>query len=752
MLRQPRFKPHLTPVVLPGEGVLLLSETAQRVLHGAVYERLVPLLDGSRDVDALIAALADVCEPAHVYYALMLLEKNAHLCEAMPALDEAGAAFWSGLGADPIAARTALASQCVSLVCVGGVDPSPVRAALGRAGVRVVDASGPADDPALSVVLTDDYQRGALHAHTSALRQAGRPWLVARPHGHQLWLGPLYLPQAAGCHHCLVKRLARHSAAKQTAVARLGLGQPIVDAAVALPTGPQLFAELIALEIARQLAGAPVNTAGALVTFDTRTLATETHRLVPDPWCLVCGEAPVPEAKPLVLRACKAHVMHDGGHRHVAPEQTLARHQHLVSPITGLVKELVPVMDTPIAQVYVAGHNAALRFERLDDLKRSLRQLSAGKGASATQAKTSALCEALERYSGERQGDEVVVTASYRQLHERHGEGVIHPNAIMRFSDRQYAGRTAWNARNTRFNRVPEPLDAALPIDWTPVWSLTQARHVYLPTQLLYFGAPATSGVSRLFCIGCSNGNALGNTLEEAVLQGLFELVERDATALWWYPRLRKPAIDLASLDDHWVHALIDWYAARGRDCWALDLTTDLGIPAVIALSRLRAAGEERIIFGLGCHLDARIAIQRAFAEMNQLLGAAEARIDGAGLGDANTRSWLASATLANQPYLAPDPGQAPRRVGEFPTRHSGDLLLDLHTCREIIERHGMHLLVLDQTRRDVGLPVVKVLVPGLRHFWARFGAGRLYEVPLAMGWLAHAPSEDSLNPIPIFI
>jgi len=53
----------------------------------------------------------------------------------------------------------------------------------------------------------------------------------------------------------------------------------------------------------------------------------------------------------------------------------------------------------------------------------------------------------------------------------------------------------------------------------------------------------------------------------------------------------------------------------------------------------------------------------------------------------------------------------------------------------------------LDQTRPDIGLRVVKVFVPGMRHFWARFGPGRLYDVPVAMGWVERPLTEDQLNP-----
>ncbi|HYH95731.1 YcaO-like family protein, partial [Hyalangium sp.] len=59
--------------------------------------------------------------------------------------------------------------------------------------------------------------------------------------------------------------------------------------------------------------------------------------------------------------------------------------------------------------------------------------------------------------------------------------------------------------------------------------------------------------------------------------------------------------------------------------------------------------------------------------------------------------------------------------------------------------------LVLDQTRPDIGLSAVKVIVPGLRHFWPRLGPGRLYDVPVRMGWLRQAREEGELNPFPFF-
>ena len=64
----------------------------------------------------------------------------------------------------------------------------------------------------------------------------------------------------------------------------------------------------------------------------------------------------------------------------------------------------------------------------------------------------------------------------------------------------------------------------------------------------------------------------------------------------------------------------------------------------------------------------------------------------------------------------------------------------------------GLEVLVVDHTRPDVELPVVKVIVPGLRHFWRRLAPGRLYDVPMTLGERAIRNDEDTLNPVAMFL
>ena len=122
------------------------------------------------------------------------------------------------------------------------------------------------------------------------------------------------------------------------------------------------------------------------------------------------------------------------------------------------------------------------------------------------------------------------------------------------------------------------------------------------------------------------------------------------------------------------------------------------------------------------------------------------------GMYDAETRHWLDNATLVNQPYLNPNPQTRLRTASDYPCKSTDDIKDDVDICRSRIERLGLDMLVLDQTRADIGIPVVKVVVPGLRHFRARFAPGRLYEVPVQLGLLSKPLSEVELNPIPVFL
>jgi ribosomal protein S12 methylthiotransferase accessory factor len=651
-------------------------------------------------------------------------------------------AYWDGCGVDG-AAVAARGLGAVGLAAVG-VAGDRVEAALRQAGIGVVAGTVPAPGTELTIVLCDDYLNPGLADIDAAHRAAERPWFLAGPACARVWLGPFFRPGASACWHCLAHRLWGHRHAEACAQAALGRSGPAARPVVTVPALAETAAHLVALEATKWLAGLRDANQQNVWLYDSYRMTASHHELRRRPQCPECGDPSLVARRtrrPVTLRPAPKASVCGGGHRTLTPWQMLDRYRHLISPVTGVVKEVVrDPAAPPFVHAYRSGVNIARSVTGMGALRSSLRFGNGGKGVTPVDAEVGALCEAIERYSGTYQGDELRIRGSLRSL----GDEAIHPNDCMLFSDRQYADRAAWNRAHSPFNHVCAPVRPDDVMDWTPLWSLSGRRHRLLPTAMLYFGAPGNG------CVRAdSNGAAAGSSLEDAVLQGLLEIIERDAVAQWWYNRYRLPAVDLDGLGDPWVDELRGHHAGLGRDVWVLDATSDLGVPVMVAVTRRHAGGPERIMLGFGAHLDPRTAVRRALTEMNQLLPSVLG--DEIPDGDPDAAYWLRHACVANQPYLLPAPGRV-RSVDGYDYVVREDVRDDVSELVRALAARGMETLVLDQTRPDVGVPVAKVVVPGMRAFWARFAPGRLFDVPVRTGALARPTGYDDLNPLPLFL
>jgi oxazoline/thiazoline synthase len=754
-----RLPHHLDLRVIDGEGAYLVSERGVTVLEGELALAIASLLDGTRTPDAIVSELIGTYPGERVRHALdqlvasgVAVIEHGHMDHCLAGDD----GFYEMAGIEVSIAAQRLAAATVAVHAIGDTDSTALVDRLRTSGVgAVVRPTDPAEDVSgvtLSVVVTDDYLRHELDLVNRAALSAGIPWMLARTVGSVVWMGPLFRPTVTACWSCLAHRLIANRESHSYVQHRLGGGRRVGMSNVRLRVGSAIGTDLVALETLKAIAGIPA-AEPSVVTTDLLTGDSKRHYVVRRPQCPVCGNGTMMEMRALqpVRFVSRPKVStNDGGHRAAEPETIVERFSRLVSPITGVVTSLerIPVAAGQL-HVFTAGQNVARQSPDLRSLRRGLRASSCGKGMSEIQARASAIGEAIERSSGVFQGDELRRIATMAEL----GEAAIHPNQCMLFSERQYEHRHLWNLGDAGFSRVFEPFDESAAVEWSPVWSVTGDRARWLPTQYLYYGYPLDK--DRMFAFADSNGCAAGASLEDAALQGFCELVERDSAALWWYNRVQRPAIDLDSFRDPYIDRLRESYAGFGRDVWALDLTSDLGIPVVGALSRVTGADQEDILIAFGAHLDAKVALVRALTEMNQFLTAVLPVADGvpaAQFPDVAFATWCQTATLANQPHLKPSPSLVARTAASWPTNASADLAADLTHCRRLVEARGLELLVLDQTRPDVGLPVVKVIVPGLRHFWPRFAPGRLFDIPVALGWQSRKTEEHLLNPVPIFI
>jgi ribosomal protein S12 methylthiotransferase accessory factor len=445
-------------------------------------------------------------------------------------------------------------------------------------------------------------------------------------------------------------------------------------------------------------------------------------------------------AAPIELGVGGKLVMTSGGYRSVPSRATVARFRKHVSPLTGVVSRLERIdADLPLNTNFIAAHNFSAPARSVGQLRAGLGGGSFGKGSTAEQGEASALMEAIERYSGIFQGDEIRVPRRFTDFPS--GEAIL-PNDVLLYSDAQYSGHasptcSADHSQADHSPPAPPPFDPSAKIEWSPVWSLRDERFRYLPTGLLYFfygpGFQADS-----------NGCAAGNTLAEAIVQGFLELVERDAYAIWWYNRLQRREVDLSQFDDSYIRDLQIQLAESGRRLWVLDVTSDLGIPTFVAITHWMQNGAENIEFGSGAHFDPRIALLRALTELNQFLALG---LMGGGTGEKSSLDGTTPLRLDNYPYLMPSDHPAGRlssdsKFGRLDAREQ------VGACVNIARQQGLDFLVLDQTRPDIDVPVVRVIVPGLRHFYRRFAPGRLYDVPIKLGLRDRHLPEAEFNPI----
>lgn len=777
MLPKPQFNPCYSVETIETDKVFLFSDREAVWFSDRLSCSLAALIDGGRNNDEIIdTMLQSLLQDQKSFqdtntffqevlnlsvkaqYALLQMQQKGYLVEQDNSLPSHLGIFCHHLNIAPSVAHQRLRATKVAVKALGSVSAEDLIAVLESLQIQV------ADEGDLTVVLTDDYLNPDLDKFNQQALKSQSPWMLVKPLGTIVWLGPIFNPITAGCWDCLAKRLRDNRPIEGFIQRQKDVSSPLVPPLGFLTSTVQTALGIVATEVFKWIVqGENKQLESNLIAYDTITLQTQNHPWVKRPQCSSCGERGNGLTKtplPVVLEHGKKNFTADGGHRSCSPEETLRKYQHHISPITGVVRELNKIPGNGLTHNYIAKHHFLSTFDDLASLQQNVGGRSAGKGRTNSQAMASGFCEAIERYSGVFQGDEIREKGSYKQM----GDKAIHPNACMNFSQQQYQCREQWNFEGQGwFQKVPEPFDEEREIDWTPVWSLTDQEFKYLPTAYCYYGYRPSY---KPDCWADSNGCAAGNTIEEAILQGFMELVERDAVALWWYNSLQKPQVDLDSFDESYFQSLKQYYQTINREIWVLDITSDLNIPVFAAISRRSddAKGVARsdrkvedIILGYGAHFDAKIAISRALTEVNQILpNVLFAKADGSTQYspscDRLAVDWWKTATVAEQAYLVPGKGIVTKVNGDYPQMASDDLLEDVKLCQQIVEKNGMEMLVLDQTRPDIGLRVAKVIVPGMRHMWKRLAPGRLYEVPVKMGWLQKPLAEEQLNSFPMWM
>jgi bacteriocin biosynthesis cyclodehydratase domain-containing protein len=733
----PQFAPNFSVYVLPPDAVCLYSEDRKFFLHGELYCALAAAIGAGKSVGQIERELQKTFPVDKIHEALGRLVQRHYIIPKLPPATATHAAYWTSLGLPPDVAEKNLKQCRVRIQAIDVNGAKELGTALTKLGVRVV--KGAAD---LTVVLVNDYLEAKLIETNQRHLSDASPWLLVQLSGIFPLVGPVFAPGQSACWTCLAHRMQRNREVKTlldwrqarcvapSPLARKGFGQNGIA--------------LSAIEIARAIAtGFRTELRDHIISLDLLGSTIAKHYVARRPQCPACGDKKLinPHRKPVPIKLTPGAklIMTSGGYRSVSSRATVERNRKHVSPLSGVVSKLERIeADLPLNTNYHAAHNFSAPAETVADLRAGLSSGSFGKGSTSEQGEASALMEAIERYSGIYQGNEVRVTRTFEDFAP--GEAIL-PNDVLLFSDAQYRQALVSTGDGHDVTPTAPPFNPSAKIEWSPIWSLRDERFKYLPTSFLYFfynGDSAPAG--RIHAD--SNGCAAGNTLEEAIVQGFLELIERDSYAIWWYNRLQRPEVDLGQFNDSYVRDLQVQFAATGRRVWMIDITSDLGIPSFVAMSHAKENEWELIEFGSGSHFDARIAALRSLTELNQFLS-----LGLTGGRDPGSASHEAPLTLRDHPYLVPSnehvaPFDLSSKFGHLDTREQ------VLACVNLVKQAGLDFLVLDQTRPDIEVPVVRVVVPGLRHFYRRFAPGRLYDAPVKLRWRDRPIPESELNPV----
>ena len=376
----------------------------------------------------------------------------------------------------------------------------------------------------------------------------------------------------------------------------------------------------------------------------------------------------------MILRSCIKKYKTDT-HRAFSPEETLERIAPKmeiagitrVADITDLDRIGIPVFSS----IRPGAEKGAISVYN-------------GKGATPAEARVSAMMEGIERYSAE-----------------------VHDRRLRVETFSKLKAETA--AIDPRSLVIPQEADPETAIPWVIGYDLMRDEEVMVPASGVFH--PLPKEYPQLFRTN-TNGLASGNVLEEAVFHGLSEVIERDAWSLVEAVKDTGPLV--SGVADGLAAEILEKFARAEVEVRIKDITSDVGVPTIAAASDdLRLKDPALLTIGMGTHTSAEVAVLRALTEvaqsrLTQIHGAREDTTTA----DFRREIGYERTKRLNRHWFV-DSGT--EQFSEIRSQDSEDFLDDIRLMLKRLAGAGMErAIVVDLTRKEIGVPVVRVIVPGL--------------------------------------
>ncbi len=316
---------------------------------------------------------------------------------------------------------------------------------------------------------------------------------------------------------------------------------------------------------------------------------------------------------------------------------------------------------------------------------------SFGKGMTVEQSKASAMMEAVERYCGQKFPHHKIIRASYEEVRD-------YAVSLSEFNfpgiplKCENCGERDWDC----FQELPK-----VSREWSWGYSLLQKKAVLIPAALVYY--PYISEDGQSFLYNDTGGLSAGNTMAEAILQGIAEVIERDA--LYYAFNLghlkNRPHLNFQNTKNRHLQRFI-YEILPHEKIFAFRIRNEdlkIEIPTFAAFICYRT-GDGRFYFGgSGTSLDPEVGLLRALTELEQQKVRQKVFVEF----DKNQLVTHNGTKAENFPFL-----------GENSHQSTGNVKKDIEFCLDQLSKNNMDVVAVNLTHPEIGIPVVRVVIPKL--------------------------------------
>ena len=372
-----------------------------------------------------------------------------------------------------------------------------------------------------------------------------------------------------------------------------------------------------------------------------------------------------------------------GTHRVIAPKQTIENNEDKLK--TAGITRIADITDLDRIGLPIY---TAIRPTAEDGAV----SIYGGKGISKDHAKASAMMEGFERYSAEKQDSDETIIATVDEISDF--GNYIDPVSL-------------------NLPKIFEKKDISdLSLEWTLSKDIVSGEEYYIPTNAIYHPYIHGNDVESLFKSN-TNGLASGNILEEAILHGMLEVIERDAWSIFELTHKNYAQIDLDSIESEVVNDIVEKFESQGIKIKLMDFTADVKIPTIAASADDTVTKDAGLLtLGMGSHLDPEVAILRALTEVaqsraTQINGAREDTVRA----DFAREAGYERMKRINKYYFREEDEKI--KLSDIENKSTSSIAKDIEIVKDELMANDLDkILYVDLTRPELDVSVVRVIIP----------------------------------------